>query len=88
MSRNIEEAIVSQENCITKEIDFWGAPPFTPQVVRQFTQIVNPVTPISDENKQIIFDCEPSSFFLDLSNSLLSLKVKILMPNNAALRKY
>ena len=88
MSRNIEEAVVSHENCITKEIDFWGVPAFTPQIVRQFTQIVNPVTPISDENKQIIFDCEPSSFFLDLANSLLSLKLKILMEDGTALRKY
>ena len=87
MSRGLDQAVVSDENCISREIDFFSAPVVTPQIVRQFTQIVNPVTPVSDQNKQICFELEPSSFFTDLGNTLISLKLKVLMPDGTDLRK-
>ena len=85
MSRNIEEAVASDEVCLVSELDFFSAPPLTPQIINTFDDPQNPVTPLDSTTSQILFQIEPSSYFIDLANTTVSLGIKIVMPDGSDL---
>ena len=87
MAQNLAEAVSKDEPCLITETDFFSTVPLTAQIEREFYQTIMPLTPISDSNPSIIFQVDPSTFFLDFSNFLIKTTFKISLENGDDLRK-
>ena len=68
-------------DCTIAELNFFEKPPLLTAISEQYYETLNPISPLTESNEIIEFHMEPQDCFVSLSESLISLKVRILQPD-------
>ena len=71
--------------CLISQLNFFSKPPLLSSISEQYFETLFPVAPLSESNDIIEFNMEAQDCFISLAETLISLKVKIVMPDGGAL---